>query len=126
MTKQNTSLRPTVISTELNKYGYMTETFTVDITLQGETRTVTFDRWMTESGRGHACAVSRADAIAISKGWGNKVWPELALLWQNADGTFKLATNYVRLNRNGYGIVGWFSTIAPTQQEAVVSRHVGA
>lgn len=123
MRTNNTTLTKCPLD-EVSRFG--DALFTLDVTINGETRAVKFWEMKMDSGRHRAYAPYDADtAIAIAK-HGGKVWDETLVAFENEDGTYRIATNYTRLNRNGYAIVGWFNTVAPNADAPFVSRHVSA
>jgi hypothetical protein len=81
------------------------DTFTHQITINGETRDIEFRPLRDD------CAYSVAPYGAYQLPRGGKVWAGSLTLWKQPDGSWKTSQRTTRLNRNDYRLVGWASVI---------------
>lgn len=97
----------------------MTETMTLQITIQSETREIEFmhirDEFIT----------SIKSVGAYQKRPGQKIWHDRLRMWKQADGSWKLQKDATILNRNGYRLIGWAGTLGNVSQHNA-SYHVTA
>jgi hypothetical protein len=83
---------------------YFYET-TVELTVRGDTRTVTATIMHDENGKVWKGAVHKQKAL-YRKGAG-KVWSCYPTIWPTKDGGWEVSRNAVFMNRNGYRLIGW-------------------